>query len=315
MMYRENLNEMAKTLQEKHEFKDDSGKVLESCAEIFKANLGHEFAIFSDFIRVPRTEEETLTARKPVDKAIGYYNDEMRMLRLEQLEDMKAKDAVLSYLENQCVSGFEFGFDKKAGVWKCDPIETVELEAFEFVKFIFETEKDTILDCCRIFVDNLAANELGGETHIARKGLSAGYIELRTRKGWTLPKDAKASNKALAAQLTEICKMISVNVAPTMINADVKFVKSMVIDGKSEANKAGTFVTKNDSTIVKAIFRAMYTRHNGLAYEWQNKAGFDKSSPTAVKANEVMAENPKSEEFAPAKPAQKVGPTLGTPEA
>lgn len=314
MMYRENLNEQAEKLMEVHAFKDDSGVELENNAEIFKANLHHEFATFTDFIRVPRTEEETMAARKPVDKAIALYNDEMRMLRLEQLEDMKAKDAVISYLENQCVSGFEFGFNKKEGVWKCDPIESVELEAFEFVKFIFETEKNTILDCCRIFVDNLAANELGGEAHIARKGLSASYIELRTRKNWTLPKDGKASNKALAAQLTEICKMISVGMAPTMLNCDVKFVKSMVIDGRSEANKAGTFVTKNDSTIVRAVFRAMYTRYNGLAYEWQNKTGFDKASPAAVAPNTAMAENPKSEEFAPAKPAQVDGPTLGTSE-
>ena len=313
MFTRNELNESAKKLQEKYGFKDGD-RVLSTNSEIFHANIGREFAIFADFIKVSRTDDEVASAKKPVNAAITLYNDEQRMLRLEQFEAMPGKSAMRSYLENQCVKGFELKLDKNSG-WGVTGTDAIELAAFDFVSTVCSADLNGILDACCIFVDNVAKNEFGDDAAISRKSLHESYIEMRKRKNWTLPKDKKATNKFLATQLTEICNMISFKTAPTMQNADVKFIKFFVIAARSKANEAGRFVVRNDSTIVEAIFRAMWTRQNNKPYKWQNQNGSDKNPARSSAPNTDMAENSKSEEFGPVVEAEAGEVTLGTPEA
>lgn len=295
MMTRVELNESAKKLQDKHAFKDGE-RVLSGNSEIFHANIGREYAIFADFMKVARTDDEVAAAKKPVNNAISLYNDEQRMVRLEQLQDMTHKDAMRSYLDNQCVKGFQLkqNKDKK---WEVSATESVELDAYDFVCTICSADLNGILDACCIFVDNVAKYEFGDDAAVSRKSMHDSYIDLRNRKGWTLPKEAKSIPKALAAQLTEICNMISCKTAPKMQTTDVKFIKFFIINAKSKANSAGKFVIRNDATIVNAIFRAMYTRHNKLAYDWQNQNGSDTNAARTSGANKAMAESGKSEEF------------------
>lgn len=313
MLDRKTLNESAKNLATRHAFKDGD-RVLSANAEIFHANIGREFALFNEFLKVTRTEEEISTAKKPVSTAIGLYNDEMRMVRLEQLQEMTHKDAMHSYLDNQCVKGFQLKQDKNQG-WIVTATDAVELDAYDFVSAICSADLNGILDACCIFVDNVAKYEFGDDAAVSRKSLHESYIDLRKRKGWTLPKDVKSVPKALAAQLTEICQMISCKTAPKMQTTDVKFIKFFIINAKSKANEAGKFVIRNDATIVNAIFRAMYTRHNKLPYEWQNQNGSDKNAARTVSANKDMAESSKSEEFTGRVEAEAGEITLGTPEA
>lgn len=313
IMTRVELNETAKKLQEKHAFKDGD-RVLSTNSEIFHANIGREFATFADFLKIPRTDDEVTGAKKPVMSAIALYNDEQKMTRLEQMQEMTHKDAMSSYLDNQCVKGFQLKQNKDKQ-WEVSATDAVELEAYDFVCAICSADLNGILDACCIFVDNVAKYEFGDDAAVSRKSLHDSYIDLRKRKGWTLPKDAKSVPKALAAQLTEICNMISCKTAPKMQTTDVKFIKFFIINAKSKANEAGKFVIRNDATIVNAIFRAMYTRHNKLPYEWQNQNGSDKNAARTSSANRDMAESGQSEEFTGRVEAEAGPVTLGTPEA
>lgn len=313
IMTRVELNETAKKLQEKHVFKDGD-RTLSANAEIFHANIGREFATFADFMKVARTDDEVASAKKPVVNAISLYNDEQRMTRLEQMQEMTHREAMTSYLDNQCVKGFILKQNKEKQ-WEVSGTDAVELDAYDFVCAICSADLNGILDACCIFVDNVAKHEFGEDASVSRKSLHDSYIDLRKRKGWTLPKDVKSVPKALAAQLTEICNMISCKTAPKMQTTDVKFIKFFIINAKSKANEAGKFVIRNDATIVNAIFRAMYTRHNKLAYEWQNQNGSDKNAARTAAANKDMAESGKTEEFGPKVEAEASPVTLGTPEA
>lgn len=313
MLTRTELNESAKKLQEKYAFKDGE-RTLSANTEIFHANIGREYAIFAEFVKVVRTEDEIAAAKKPVNNAIGLYNDEQRMIRLEQMQEMSHKDAMRSYLDNQCVKGFQLKQNKEKQ-WEVSATDAVELDAYDFVCAICSADLNGILDACCIFVDNVAKYEFGEDAAVSRKSLHESYIDLRKRKNWTLPKDAKSVPKALAAQLTEICNMISCKTAPKMQTTDVKFIKFFIINAKSKANEAGKFVIRNDATIVNAIFRAMYTRHNKLPYEWQNQNGSDKNAARTSAPNKDMAESGKSEEFSGRVEAEAGEITLGTPEA
>lgn len=313
IMTRIELNETAKKLQEKHAFKDGD-RVLSTNSEIFHANIGREFATFADFLKTPRTDDEVAGAKKPVMSAIALYNDEQKMTRLEQMQEMTHKDAMSSYLDNQCVKGFQLKQNKDKQ-WEVSATDAVELEAYDFVCAICSADLNGILDACCIFVDNVAKYEFGDDAAVSRKSLHDSYIDLRKRRGWTLPKDVKSVPKALAAQLTEICNMISCKTAPKMQTTDVKFIKFFIINAKSKANEAGKFVIRNDATIVNAIFRAMYTRHNKLPYEWQNQNGSDKNAARTSSANRDMAESGQSEEFTGRVEAEAGPVTLGTPEA
>mgnify|MGYP003289265272 CR=1 FL=1 len=295
MLDRKTLNEEAKKLQEKHAFKDGE-RVLSANSEIFHANICEKYAIFNGFVDEGHSDEEVATAKAPVLSAIALYNDEQRMLRIEQMQDMTHKDAMRSYLDDQCVKGFALKQNKEKR-WELKAVDSVELVAYDFVSAICSADLKGVLDACCIFVDNVAKMEFGEDAFVSRKSAHESYIDLRKRKGWTLPKDAKSVPKALAAQLTEICNMISCKTAPKMQTTDVKFIKFFVIDAKSKANEAGKFVIRNDATIVNAIFRAMYTRHNKLAYDWQNQSGFDKNPARTSGANKAMAESDKSGEF------------------
>lgn len=312
MMTRVELNQTAENLAKKYAFKDGE-RVLSANSEIFHANIGREFALFSDFLKVTRTEDEVAAAKKPVTAAIGLYNDEQRMLRLEQLQDMTHKDAMRSYLDNQCVKGFQLKQEKNSG-WQVSGTDAVELDAYDFVSAICSADLNGILDACCIFVDNVAKYEFGDDAAVSRKSLHESYIDLRKRKGWTLPKEAKSVPKALAAQLTEICNMISCKTAPKMQTTDVKFIKFFIINAKSKANEAGKFVIRNDATIVNAIFRAMYTRHNKLPYDWQNQNGADKNAARTVAPNKDMAESGQSGEFKPVAQPEAGEIVLGTAE-
>lgn len=313
MLTRIELNESAKKLQEKYAFKDGE-RTLSANTEIFHANIGREYAIFAEFVKVVRTEDEIAAAKKPVNNAIGLYNDEQRMIRLEQMQEMSHKDAMRSYLDDQCVKGFQLKQNKEKQ-WEVSATDAVELDAYDFVCAICSADLNGILDACCIFVDNVAKYEFGEDAAVSRKSLHESYIDLRKRKNWTLPKDAKSVPKALAAQLTEICNMISCKTAPKMQTTDVKFIKFFIINAKSKANEAGKFVIRNDATIVNAIFRAMYTRHNKLPYEWQNQNGSDKNAARTSAPNKDMAESGKSEEFSGRVEAEAGEITLGTPEA
>lgn len=276
-------------------------------AEIFHAYIGAEYAKFAQFCKTGQpSDEEILAALEPVRHAVNLYNDEMRMQRLEQFEDMKPKEAMAEYLRTQCVAGFRVVNDNKLG-FVVDPDDAVELDAYDFISTLCSAELNGILDAVCIFADNLARFSIKDESGlVSRKSLSEGYIAMRKRMGWDVPV-AEMSMGKLATQLDEVCHMISFGVAPKMQSTDVKYVDRAVIVAKSQADKAGAFQTRDEKTILRHVFRAIYTRYHKLPYEWQNATRGADKAPLTSEANKEMAENPKSAEFSPEK-LPKAGP-------
>lgn len=311
MLKRTALNEKAESLMKSHAFKSNEGETLTANADIFHAEVARTFATFTEFLKGNPGDKEVAIAKSPVVDAIATYNDEMRMQRIEQLKAIPGREAMLSYLENQCVKGLALKQNKE-GQWNFEGVDNVELTAYDFICEICDKELTGIIESCCIFVDNIAKNEFGDDANISRRGAHQSYIDLRDRKGWTLPKDKKLQPKELARQLTEVCNMISFKQAPTMLNCDVKFVKFFVIEARSKANEAGSFGIRNDSTIVNAVFRALYTRKNNKPYSWQNKAGYDKNPAKSSQPNKDMADNSNAAEFKPNAEPEAGEITLGT---
>lgn len=288
MRTRKNLNEIANAYNTTH-------KTTLGVKAALEADMSEKFAHFQTFMQSPHTEEDVTAALKPVRTAIEVVNDEVRMQRLESLDGMKHKDAVLDYLRTQKVQGVKL--EEKEGIYSIVS-SAVVLDSYDFISHICSVDLNGIIDSCCIFADNVAKYEFNEETAISKNSMHASYIDLRKRKGWDIPK-SKMSKNVLAAQMTEIVNFISNNIGLRMINADVVFVKNGIIEAKDEADKAGKLLIRDERTIVRMIFRAMYTRYNGLAYPFQTKTRAEKSALT-TKANKDMAEAPAKVEKAPA---------------
>lgn len=275
--------------------------------EILHAYIGAEYAKFAQFCKSEqRSDDEIQAALEPVRHAVNVYNDEMRVERLEQFEDMKPKEAMADYLRTQCVAGFKVVNDKDLG-FVVDPDEAVELDAYDFISTLCPVGLNGILDAVCIFADNLARFSIKDESgFVSKKSLSEGYIEMRKRMGWDIPVEEMSMGK-LAVQMDEICRMISFGVAPKMQSTDVKYVDRAVIIAKSKADKAGAFQTRDERTILRHVFRAIYTRYHKLPYDWQNDTRGADKAPLTSDANKAMAENPKTPEFSPEK-MPKAGP-------
>lgn len=312
MLERTTQNKLAEELMEKHGFQDKDGNPLSDNSAIFYAEVCRCNAVFREFIASgERSVKEVSEAKSPVTDAIDNYNNEQLLIRLEHFEALPGKKAMEEYLSTQCVAGLKHTMDKNLG-WHIKTDEPVALPAYDFIRTVCKLEYKNIVDACCIFVDNVAKNEFGDDACLSRNSMHQSYIDIRKRKGWELSDDKKKTPKELAAQLTELCNMISFGMAPNMQKMDVKYIKFSAIQGKSTANKSGKFVVKGYTTIVDAVFRALYTRKNKLAYDWDNKL-YDTgtAAQTAVVANKDMAESNGNT----GKDGTEAGPvTMGTPE-
>ena len=276
------LNKAAGELRNKYGFTGD-------CPAVFAANIQRVFGIFHAYVEEGHTDEEISIAVKPVNDAIALFNDEARRERLEQLESMPQADAVKDFMCTQCVKGFTVGKDKENG-WQVSEDDSVAVSAFDMVKSLFPVEKAGIIDACCIIADNIVKWHFKNDEKSAvnRKGLSEHYISLRKRRGWEI-NVTKCSKSALAKQLTEIVGMVCPGLEINMINADVTFLETSIIQGKSVADKAGSYTLRNEETIVNFLYRAAFTRYNKLPYDFQNGTRADKT-PASEGANKDMAE-------------------------
>lgn len=266
-------------------------------AEVLRQHADGELAIYKNYVADgTRTQSETLAAMAPVKDACGLYNDLMRWQRLDVLATLKPKDAFKEMLSTQCVTGIKVGSNKDTGVeiQKAD----VAISAYDFYKELFSLELQPIEDMCCIFADNVAKFVTGkDDAHMTKDSMHQTYVKMRDDKGWNLSAE-ELNYSTLARQLSEIAKVISFGTCEKMINADVKYVQYGTIGTKDQANKAGSFVIRAESTIINLIFRAIYTRVNGKAYDFQIQTNATKGAQT-VKANAAMAESVKNAEFAP----------------
>lgn len=278
--------------------------------EVLRLNVSTEYTRFVKFCEENKpTDEEVAKALEPVKHSVNLYNDQMRHERLDQLDGMKYKDAVAEYLRTQCVAGFRVINDKDMG-WIIADDPAVELDAYDFVSTLCKTELNGLVDSVCIFADNLARFTIKQDegAYVSKKSMSAGYIALRDRKGWNIPLDQLSKGK-LADQLNEICQMMTAGVAKKMQSTDVTYVDRSVIVAKSKPDSAGAFQIRDERTIIRHVFRAIYTRYHGLPYEWQNDTrGVDKA-PLTSEPNKDAAESGLTAEFTPAK-VSAAGPAV-----
>lgn len=263
--------------------------------EAFEKQLSAEWAKFEQFLDQPRTEEEITIALTPVRNAISFINDEIRQERLEAMAKMPYRDAFLDYLRTQCVKGYRV--KTNGDDMELDADASITLDAYDFISALCSADLNGIIDACCIFVDNVARFAISDSAAISKNSMHQTYIDLRKRKGWDLDK-AKLSKTTLAAQMTEVAKMISCGVAPKMLNADVTYIMHGVIQAKDEADAAGKFVKRDERTVVRYVFRALYTRYNNLAYDFQDTTRATKGA-LGMKNNKDMAEAPISKDATP----------------
>ncbi len=280
-----------------------------SVKEALEKELSARWAEFEQFMDSPRTEEEIAIALVPVRAAVSIVNDELRMERLEALKKLPYKDAVLDYLRTQCVTGYSIA--KTSEEYSLDAKTSIYLDAYDFVAELCSADLNGIIDACCIFADNVARFAIGDDAAISKNSMHETYIELRKRKGWDVQK-SKLSKSVLASQMTEICKFISCGIAPKMLNPDVTFVVNGIIQAKDKADAAGQFVKRDERTVVRFIFRAMYTRYNNLAYGFQDTTRASKGA-LGVKRNKDMAEPEQEKDATPE--GGDVTVTIETPKA
>ena len=116
-------------------------------------------------------------------------------------------------------------------------------------------------------------------------------------------------SKRVLIQSTDSAAWVDAETTP------VQEVYRAAIGVKDAGNKAGSFQTREEKTILRFVFRAIYTRYNGLAYAWQNDSRAVSQTPLSAGANKAMAENPKSEEFSPEKPTEEAPVTVCTADS
>lgn len=305
MLDRKELNARADKLR------NDKG-YTGSNTDVFYLNICAAVTEFEKYMDgAERSDDDIMVAKRPVNRAIIEYNDEQRMLRLEQLRDMPPKAAMLSFIDDQTVAGLTFSKNKD-DVLTLGKTKSV-VDSYEFYAIRCGKELDNILDLVCIWADNLARWHVGSDgAYISRNSAHKNYIEMRKDKKMDTDLE-KLSKSELAKQLNKICSSISFGVTPKMINADVTYLQTAIMQGVDKANAAGKIVLRNEDTILRFVFRAMYTRHKGLAYDFQNKTNA-RNAPRTFRANGDMSESGKAEEFKKDATPEAGPVTMGTPE-
>lgn len=267
-----------------------------STKDAVERNLTAAFAKFQNFMDETHSEDEINIALVPVRTAISVINDEIRRERLEAMAKMPYRDAFLDYLRTQCVTGYSLSKNKD-GDFVLDSDASVPLDAYDFISTLCSADLNGIIDACCIFADNVARYAISDSAVVSKNSMHQTYIDLRDRKGWNIPK-SKLSLNALAKQMTEIAQMISCGVAPRMQSTDVTYVMHSIIQSKDVADSAGKFVKRDERTVVRFMFRALYTRYNKLAYEFQDTTRSAKGA-LGVKNNKAMGEPPIEDNVTP----------------
>lgn len=351
MLTRVKLNEEAKSLSESQQFRDDSGKLLSNNADIFYANLRMEVQTFKDFIgQNPKPNEDAINvARRAVTKALSYYNDEMRVRRLEDLQTLGSETALIMFLGNQRTEGLAIEENKKDDTITIVETKHVGIDATDFYGFMCSADLDYLKDVCCIFADNLARRKVlddgkdGKNVYITKASMSDSYINLREKLqeksgiNWVFEDPKKPediSNNDLCKELNyvvgRLCFLSGDDIKAQkwlikMLNPDWKFVRDTIVatngaqkakdneEKKGETNAEGKYIIRDEMTVIRAIFKAMYTRYHKLSYGYVSQSNSDQKARVS-EPNRDMSESSKNKEFAKNETPEAGPVTLGTPE-
>lgn len=352
MLTRAKLNDEAKSLSEKRQFRDDSGKLLSGNAEIFYENLRVELQIFKDFINQnPKPNDDAVSvARRILNKALALYNDEMRVQRLEYLQTLGSETALIMFLGNQRTEGLAIEENKKEDTISIVETKHVGIDATDFYSFMCSADLDYLKDVCCIFADNLARRKVlddgkdGKNTYITKASMSESYIALRqklqetTGINWIFEDPKKSediSNNDLCKELNyvvgRLCFLSGDDIKGQrwlikMLNPDWKFVRDTIVstngaqkakdneEKKGETNVEGKYIIRDEMTVIRAIFKAMYTRYHKLSYGYATQTNSGEKARVSS-PNRDMSESSKVKEFEK-NATPEAGPvTIGTPES
>lgn len=244
---------------------------------------------------VAKDTPDAETVLKAVADAHKYVTAYNTYYILEQLNVYKTSEWSFTfndYLHQQTTNGLKIeetdgGYERKEA--------KLPISFYDVLAVGAGADFEGVLNAARILADNIARNITQDDTaYITRPRMAKTYRDLRERLGWT-----KTSNNQLAAQLNELVNNF---ITPKgtdeikMINADVKYLKVALLDAKNSINAAGGYKLKNDETILNFVFRAIYTRRNSLAYEFQRCSTSEKKSRGSAKnAEQTTVKAPEEE--------------------
>lgn len=242
-----------------------------SLEDFFGTVLQSRFANFVGFLKVEHTEEEVSLELAKVTPFVVYANDTIRLARLKALKAMPYQSAYADYLKDQSVKGYAIKEGEEDNSFTLAEEEAISLDPYDFFCYMSSSaEKQGLINACCILCDNVArfvTNSNNEKATIVGASLKPDYVEMRKKHNW----GGKVSKNSLTSELNDVAKLLAGDSAPVMIKADVTFLIHGIIQSKSEMNKAGCFVKRDEKTVIRFVFRAMYTRANKLAYSFQDK--------------------------------------------
>lgn len=228
--------------------------------------------------KATKSKEEAATA------ALTAINNQIVTERVAALRAMPAEQMWADYLDNQFCKAYSISkADKETGLHSI-VCPTDEHAATVRVSFnVLNNDKDNNLariphwnTMLRIFCENVVvatASDCGRE-YVTRNKMSQALVDERSKMGeaWQ-PKSGTFSMNALVKMLNEVVfAIIPDDACKPMIKADVKYIsRGLIVAKKSKTDEAGQFAVRNMVTMEDFLFRAIYTRRNGLAYAFQNK--------------------------------------------
>lgn len=220
-----------------------------------------------------------------MNAAVKMYNSLVVEEHLNKLKTMSEKDAFKAYLKDQSAKGLRVFLDAKTNRYEVGE-SSVTVRFYDFLSVIRPVEVAGIMDAIAIFIDNIARNDCHDDgAYVSKHSLHLDYINLRHRLGWVCKKaqdgSDNISNMELLRQLNEL---VNAFILPKemeqikMIGADLRYIRVAAIQAVDKVNMPGLYQQRNDETLCGFIFRAIYTRVNSLAYEFQKTRAQDKGT-------------------------------------
>ena len=236
----------------------------------------------------PKVKEEA------VKEAVKAINEQVISEHVEFLRTLEPATMWPNYLDHQFIPGYAVKADKDTGKYSIIlPTEEKAVKVrIPYAALDNAGERLSLsgnwADMLRIFCENVVINQSNdmGRAYAARNALSSAWVEKRARMGdhWQPAANGTISMNALVDMLNDlVTDIMPAEYAPKMIKADVKYFAVCLCAGKRPtSDEAGKIVVRNAQSMENYLFRAIYTRRNKLAYEWQNKQERDETKDQTV---------------------------------
>lgn len=243
------------------------------------------------------------TAISAVNEVVKAHNDLTKLDKLNTLAGMEPADAFKVFMADQSVSG-GVTFEQDENTYYIKTGAKLALTFYDFLKVTLPSfELNGLLDMAAIIGDNIARVDCALDgAHVTKACMTESYRDLRARLGWDLSAEDNSLNKTqVRNQMNELAQRLipkGSDIEIKFINADFRFIKESAIEAVDRANKPGEYVLRKESTLLNFFFRAMYTRYNRLAYNFQEKGvrAFEKGVRTQKqnKADKAQTEKPEA---------------------